>query len=120
MKYHSALPLALLICTILEGCTPVESGVQAVLVRPVKLFEVIKSSGNTICQFPARVEANSRAELSFRISDQLVSLDLVEGQHVEQGFLLARLDDRDARNNLMTREAEYDLLLADFSRNQTI
>ncbi|MBB1364288.1 efflux RND transporter periplasmic adaptor subunit [Shewanella sp. SR44-4] len=120
MKYHSTLPLALLISLILVGCTPVESAVQDVLVRPVKLFDVTQSSGNTIRQFPARVEANSRAELSFRISGQLVRLDLVEGQHVKQGFLLAQLDDRDAHNNLMTREAEYDLLLADFSRNQTL
>ncbi|MGX9463351.1 efflux RND transporter periplasmic adaptor subunit [Shewanella sp. A14] len=120
MTYHSTLPLALLISTVLVGCAPVEITVPEVLVRPVKLFEVVESAANTVRQFPARVEANSRAELSFRVSGQLVRLDLVEGQHVKQGFLLAQLDDRDANNNLMTREAEYDLLLADFTRNQTL
>ncbi|QDE31701.1 MULTISPECIES: efflux RND transporter periplasmic adaptor subunit [Shewanella] len=120
MRYHLTLPLALLISTVLAGCAPAEIVVQEVLVRPVKLFEVATSAGNTVRQFPARVEANSRAELSFRISGQLVRLDLVEGQHVKQGFLLAQLDDRDAHNNLMTREAEYDLMLADFTRNQTL
>jgi RND family efflux transporter MFP subunit len=120
MKYHSTLPLALLISAILVGCTPVESAVQEVLVRPVKLFEVTGSAATTVRQFPAKVDANSRANLSFRISGQLIELDLIEGQPVKQGFLLAQLDDRDAHNNLMTREAEYDLQLADFTRNQTL
>ena len=120
MRYQLPLPLALLISTVLTGCTPADIVVQEAIIRPVKLFEVATSAGNIVRQFPARVEANSRAELSFRISGQLINLDLVEGQYVKQGFLLAQLDDRDALNNLMTREAEYDLLLTDFNRNQAL
>ncbi|PIW61510.1 efflux RND transporter periplasmic adaptor subunit [Shewanella sp. CG12_big_fil_rev_8_21_14_0_65_47_15] len=106
----------LLFPVLLSGCSPAESSVQTPPIRPVKLFEVVQLEGGDFRTFPARVAANSRAELSFRISGQLTELALVEGQRVTEGSLLAKLDDRDAYNNLMTREAEHELLAADFKR----
>jgi len=116
MKAYRLIPLAALLPALLTACTPAESSVQASVIRPVKLFEVAKLEGGDFRTFPARVSANSRAELSFRISGQLTELALVEGQSVNQGSLLAKLDDRDAYNNLMTREADHELLAADFQR----
>ena len=116
MKAYRLIPLAALLPALLTACTPAESPVQASVIRPVKLFEVAKLEGGDFRTFPARVSANSRAELSFRISGQLTELALVEGQSVNQGSLLAKLDDRDAYNNLMTREADHELLAADFQR----
>lgn len=116
MKSYRLLPLAALLPALLTACTPAESSVQATAIRPVKLFEVVQLEGGDFRTFPARVSANSRAELSFRISGELTDLALVEGQQIRQGSLLAKLDDRDAHNNLMTREAEHELLAADFQR----
>lgn len=121
MPSYRRLPLAMLLSilplsVLLSGCSPAESSVQTPPIRPVKLFEVTQLEGGDFRTFPARVAANSRAELSFRISGQLTELALVEGQTVTEGSLLAKLDDRDAYNNLMTREAEHELLAADFKR----
>lgn len=121
MPSYRRLPLAMLLSVLplsilLSGCSPAESSVQTPPIRPVKLFEVAQLEGGDFRTFPARVAANSRAELSFRISGQLTELALVEGQTVTEGSLLAKLDDRDAYNNLMTREAEHELLAADFKR----
>ncbi|WP_198781170.1 efflux RND transporter periplasmic adaptor subunit [Shewanella putrefaciens] len=121
MPSYRRLPLAMLLSllplsALLSGCSPAESSVQTPPIRPVKLFEVVQLEGGDFRTFPARVAANSRAELSFRISGQLTELALVEGQTVTEGSLLAKLDDRDAYNNLMTREAEHELLAADFKR----
>ncbi|MDH0450145.1 efflux RND transporter periplasmic adaptor subunit [Shewanella bicestrii] len=116
MKSYRLLPLAALLPAVLTACTPAESSVQASAIRPVKLFEVEQLEGGNLRTFPARVSANSRAELSFRISGELTVLALVEGQQIRQGSLLAKLDDRDAYNNLMTREADHELLEADFQR----
>ncbi|MCD8559483.1 MAG: efflux RND transporter periplasmic adaptor subunit [Shewanella xiamenensis] len=116
MKSYRLLPLAALLPAVLTACTPAESSVQASAIRPVKLFEVEQLEGGNLRTFPARVSANSRAELSFRISGELTDLALVEGQQIRQGSLLAKLDDRDAYNNLMTREADHELLEADFKR----
>ncbi|GIU13581.1 hemolysin secretion protein D [Shewanella sp. MBTL60-112-B2] len=54
--------------------------------------------------------------MSFRLSGHLVEFNLVEGQQVKKGAVLARLDDRDARNTLLNREADYELAKADFKR----
>jgi multidrug efflux pump subunit AcrA (membrane-fusion protein) len=116
MKSYRLLPLTMLLPALISGCSPAESSVQVATIRPVKLFEVLNVEDGDFRTFPARVAANSRAELSFRISGQLTELALVEGQRVTQGSLLAKLDDRDAHNNLMTREAEHELLAADFKR----
>lgn len=116
MTSYRLLPLAALLPALLSGCSPAESSVQTPAVRPVKLFEVIQLEDGDFRTFPARVAANSRAELSFRISGQLTELALVEGQKVTEGSLLAKLDDRDAHNNLMTREADHELLAADYQR----
>ena len=116
MKTHLALPLTLAAAVIISGCTPAESAMQTPTIRPVKLFEVSASGAEYFRTFPAKVSANNRAELSFRITGQLTELALIEGQRVTEGSLLAALDDRDAKNNLMTREAEHDLLAADYQR----
>ncbi|GGP90449.1 efflux RND transporter periplasmic adaptor subunit [Shewanella ulleungensis] len=120
MKYHSMLPLTLLATVLFAGCSQAEKTEQKEVIRPVKLFEINESAANQVHKFPAKVTANSRAELSFRVSGQLVNLDLVEGEMVKQGFLLAKLDDRDAKNNLMTSEANYEFLSAEFTRNQAM
>ncbi|WP_445776759.1 efflux RND transporter periplasmic adaptor subunit [Shewanella sp.] len=120
MKYHSMLSLTLLASLFFAGCSQAEKTAVQEVIRPVKLFEVSESAANQIHKFPAKVTANSRAELSFRVSGQLVKLDLVEGEQVKQGFLLAQLDDRDAKNNLMTSEANYEFLSAEFTRNQAM
>ncbi|WP_282110820.1 efflux RND transporter periplasmic adaptor subunit [Shewanella algicola] len=120
MKYHSMLPLTLLVSVFFAGCSQAEKTVEKDVIRPVKLFEVSESAANQIHKFPAKVAANSRAELSFRVSGQLVKLDLVEGEQVKQGYLLAKLDDRDAKNSLMTSEANYEFLSAEYTRNQAM
>ena len=116
MKTHLLLPLTLVVSAIISGCTPAESAMQTPVIRPVKLFEITGSESGEFRTFPAKVSANSRAELSFRIAGQLTELALVEGQRIKEGSLLAQLDDRDAKNNLMTREAEHELLAADYQR----
>ncbi|GGB50931.1 efflux RND transporter periplasmic adaptor subunit [Shewanella inventionis] len=120
MKHHSMLWLTLLATVLIAGCSQAEKPPEQEVIRPVKLYEVSESAANQIHKFPAKVTANSRAELSFRVSGQLVKLDLVEGEQVKKGFLLAMLDDRDAKNNLMTSEANYEFLSAEFTRNQAM
>ncbi|NMH66926.1 efflux RND transporter periplasmic adaptor subunit [Shewanella salipaludis] len=120
MRSAFILPLALTLPLLVAGCMQAESAVQAPVIRPVKLFAVDNLIAKDYRSFPASVTANSRAELSFRISGQLTELALLEGQQVTEGSLLARLDDRDARNNLMTREAEHELLAADYQRKAAL
>ncbi|MCW8329151.1 efflux RND transporter periplasmic adaptor subunit [Photobacterium sp. SDRW27] len=122
MKSASLSILALFISsTVLTGCGFAESAApQQAKVRPVKLMTIEDVSGHQTRIFPAKVAANQQADLAFRINGELVKLDLIEGQKVKKGQLLAQLDDRDAKNALMDAEANYELAAVDFKRKEEI
>ncbi|QYJ90477.1 MULTISPECIES: efflux RND transporter periplasmic adaptor subunit [Shewanella] len=109
--------LSLLVLTlVLAGCSTESAEIAPESVRPVKLLEITELGSGTLRSFPAKVAATKQAELSFRLSGQLVEFSLVDGQRVTKGEVLARLDDRDARNQLLNREADHELAQADFNR----
>ncbi|MFV7771551.1 efflux RND transporter periplasmic adaptor subunit [Shewanella marisflavi] len=116
MKHLTTASSLLVLTLVLAGCTTESAEITPESVRPVKLLEITELNQNSLRRFPAKVAATKQAELSFRLSGQLVEFTLVEGQQVTQGQVLARLDDRDARNNLLNREADHELAVADFKR----
>ncbi len=92
----------------LAGCSePVDESED--VIRPVKLFKVQNGTGNDLRQFPAEVSASEEAEISFRIPGELVQFPIKQAEEVSKGQLLARLDDRDIRNEIAARQADYDL-----------
>ena len=64
--------------------------------------------------------ATETADLSFRISGQLTFLEDREAQEVKRGQILARIDDRDAKNQLAERQAAFDLVVADEKRKKSL
>lgn len=111
----------LLMGTAITGCdSAVSAETQTTIVRPVKLITIGDSNFQKNRIFPAELAANKQADLAFRISGELVKLDLVEGQKVKKGDLLAQLDDRDAKNNLLNAQANYDLALLDHQRKEQL
>lgn len=67
-------------------------------------------------QFPGEVRADQRAELTFLVSGPLVELPVQEGQTVEAGTLLARIDPRDFENVLRGRQSDRNEASAQFDR----
>lgn len=63
--------------------------------RPVKTVVVGVGEGSTMRTFPARVQANQRVDLAFRVAGPLVELPATKGKPVTAGELLARIDPRD-------------------------
>ncbi|MCL1123012.1 efflux RND transporter periplasmic adaptor subunit [Shewanella surugensis] len=116
MKLSFSSITLVLLTSLISGCKPATSTVAIDPIRPVKLMTINSLSQGQDRTFPARIEANQEANLSFRIAGQVIALPLLEGQEVQKGELLAQLDDRDAHNALLTREANYDLISADFKR----
>ena len=109
--------LSLLILAVLvSGCNAESTEIAPTSIRPVKLLQVTDVNAGTLRTFPAKVAATKQAELAFRLSGHLVEFNLVEGQHVQKGTVLARLDRRDAQNTLLNREADHELAKADFKR----
>ncbi len=84
--------------------------------RPVKLFTVEGGRSDMIRSFPGRVQATQRAELSFRVSGQLQEIRVREGDLVEAGQVLARLDPADYEVVLEDRQASFENARRNFER----
>ena len=117
LKHTGAL--AVLSVSLLQGCTqPPEE--QPDVIHPIKLFEVVDLQIQNIREFPARVEASQEALISFRIAGELQEFPVSSAQFVEQGQLLARLDDRDIKNEVVARKVDFDLATYDYRRIETL
>jgi RND family efflux transporter MFP subunit len=115
LNLRSLLCLCLPASLLLAGCgQPPAPQEQAP--RLVKLFTVDDPAGQRLREFPARLKATEEAELSFRISGQLKTLEVRQGQPVNRGQLIASIEDTDQRLRLRDRQASFDLANAQFQR----
>ncbi len=116
----SVMVLAVCVAMILQGCTESATAPDEPLVRPVKLHQVGNSASSAVRQFPAVVEPTERANLTFRVSGKLVQLVARPGQAVQNGELLARLDDTDFNLKLDQARARFELAQTQFARSEQL
>lgn len=90
-----------------------ENSVQ--VIRPVKTITLGGEQG-VGRSFPGKVQASQRVNLSFRVSGQLIEFPVNEGDGVQKGMLLARLDPRDYRIAYDEAYAQYIEAVADYNR----
>ncbi|EKE77918.1 efflux RND transporter periplasmic adaptor subunit [Gallaecimonas xiamenensis] len=110
-----------LLCTLLTlGACSKEVPPQADqdIARPVKLHYIDNLDEGQVRHFPGNVKATNGSVLAFRLSGQLEARPVKPGQQVEQGTLLAKLDDTDYQNQLLDRQAQFELADAQFNRAQ--
>lgn len=107
---------ACFLSVLLSGCGKEEAPVESKAPRPVKTIVLADSGGSALRQYPGRVRAASRADLSFEVAGKLIELPAREGQVIEKGELVARLDDRDLSSDLKSAKAESDNATANFAR----
>ncbi len=107
------------------ACGP-EEAPQEALVRPIKILELGGKAADQVLEFPGTVKAGLSAELGFEAAGKIIELPVTEGQAVEEGALLARLDPRDFASKLdaeiakeRAARAEYDRTLLLFKENVT-
>ncbi|MBM1142594.1 efflux RND transporter periplasmic adaptor subunit [Alcanivorax sp. ZXX171] len=86
---------------------------------PVKLVTVDRGDDGGR-RYPGRVMATERSQLAFRVSGQLVELPVKDGQRVEEGQLLARLDPRDFQNELDRSQADAELAEKNYQRGRVL
>jgi RND family efflux transporter MFP subunit len=108
--------LALLSFTLLSGCGDNEQAAPEATSRPVKTFIVAGSNGGSERSFPGRIESSNRAELSFRVAGTLQEILIKEGDLVEQGQVLAKLDPTDYQTVVNDRQATFDNAERNFQR----
>lgn len=86
------------------------------IIRPVKTFKVLTPEASGKRSFPARIESQRRAEVSFRVPGTIVELPVKEGEAIEQGETIAQLDPTDFKLVVQEREAELFRAKRDFER----
>ncbi len=104
----------------LTACGKKEESLAPPASRPVKIYTVDGGVAQAVRQFPARVDASQRAEMSFRVSGQLQEIVVREGDLVEEGALIARLDPTDYQITLDDRKATFDNAERNFVRGKEL
>jgi len=84
--------------------------------RPVKTILVGGATTGDHRQFPGVVDAIQKADLSFRVEGKLKEIPVKEGDMVEKGQVLARLDPTDYQIKLNDRKASYETAKANYDR----
>ncbi|MGO1888792.1 MAG: efflux RND transporter periplasmic adaptor subunit [Halomonas sp.] len=105
----------LLALLVLMGCEQPQAQPEA-SARPVKLMTLESASASALRQFPARVEATTRSNLSFRMAGELLELNVSPGQQVSEGEIIARIDDRNAQSELDSARSRLELAKAMLER----
>lgn len=101
----------------LSGCGEGETVDEVVEVsRPVPMMVVDTSGKTSSLRFPGRVRAAQRADLTFNVSGRVIELPVEEGQLLEKGQLVARLDDANYRIQMRSMLAKYNKARTDYSR----
>jgi RND family efflux transporter MFP subunit len=118
--YTRKFAAAVLLLVTLVACGESEEVSAPALTRPVKTFTVEGGGGNALRTFPGRVDASKRAELSFRVPGRLQEILVKEGDMVEEGEVLARLDPTDYQLVYEDRKATFDNSKRNFERGKEL
>ncbi|EMQ2875744.1 efflux RND transporter periplasmic adaptor subunit [Vibrio navarrensis] len=119
---RTLLNSSVLLATIglLVGCNQAVSETTALTVKPVKLLPVNDLMTSSADSFLAQIDATKRAQLSFQVAGQIDALTVRMGDEVQQGELLARLDQADLQLQLDAAGAQYALAQTQWQRAQSL
>ena len=88
--------------------------------RPAKLVVATRSTLQRELTFPAILRAIESAELTFQVAGEIRELNVLEGEIVARGDVIARLDNRNNLNQVAQAQAEYDNAVAEFERAERL
>ena len=108
--------LVSLLCLVSVGCSDSEEEASIAQIRPAKLVTVEAASSQRDLTFPAVVRALKSTELTFQVNGEIKELNVIGGIEIEQGTVIARLDQRDAQNSLARAQAEYENAESEYNR----
>lgn len=100
----------------IAGCQPAEEEIKDPVVRPVKLITVENTSNEFDVTIPATIQATQSSVITFQVNGLLQQLPVKDGDPVKRGAVIARLDQRDFRNNLNQAKASYDTAETEYQR----
>jgi len=92
---------------------PVE---REAVARPIKMMTLGEATSGGNLEFPGVISASQSTDLGFEVSGQIIEFPVDEGQEVEKGDILARLDPRDYQDKLDIQASRLKAAEADYER----
>ena len=105
---------------MLGGCTEEAQMQTEPVARPVKSVVIAGADATGIRSFPARIAAAARADLAFRVAGTVQELPIKEGDPIQEGDLIARLDPTDYQIIVDDRQATFDKAQKNFGRGKDL
>jgi len=101
---------------LLFACSEPPPTVDEEVPRPVKTLLMEAPDTHGVRNFPARIDANRKAELAFRVPGKVQELLVKEGDPVTEGQDVAKLDLTDFQIVVNDRQATFDNANKNFNR----
>jgi len=101
---------------LLTGCGKEQPPVALDRSRPVKTMLVDAPESGGVRSFPARIDANRKVDLAFRVPGTVQELAVREADRVKEGDVIARLDPKDFQIVVNDRQASFDNAKSNFER----
>lgn len=109
----------IIFATLVLACRP-EVEPPAERIRPVKVLEVGEGSSTFRVEYPGIIEAAREAPMAFEVAGRIIEFPVVEGDRLQKGELIARLDPRDFEESLAKRQANSDFLKVEYGRHKSL
>ena len=104
--------------TTLSACNDTEKALDEQKKAPIKPVRTttISLGQKESRSFPGVVDASQSAEIGFRVAGELNAVNVIEGQQVRKGEVLATLDQTDFEISLQGTNSDYIKAKSDFDR----
>jgi len=89
-------------------------------VQPVKLLTIGEAGTGAVREYPGTISAAQQADLAFEVPGQMIEFPVNEGDQVEKGAVLGRLDARDYEARLDSARAVLRKAQADYRRSTNL
>ena len=115
-RVRSSLAVAIAACASLASCGRGAPESAAPEVRPVRSITIARSEGGSTVALSGRIAAEDEVALAFRIPGRLIERTVNVGDRVRAGQVLARLEQMNERNQLLSAQAALNAANADLIR----
>ena len=114
------LVIAILAMTFLNACDKTPQVETEPELRPVRTLLLKAVDVSQALEFTAVVDALNRADLAFKISGNLTHFLVKQGDKVNKGDVIAKLDDTDLKIYVAEAQAHFDTAMADLTRAKNL
>lgn len=117
-----ALPVTLLLSFLfISGCEmETDDTATEKPLRPVQSILIEAPDTSRRHEFTAVVDASRKADLSFKVSGEIIAIHINQGDGVKAGQVLARLDDTDIKLQLEEAQSSFEKSDADYKRAKSL